>query len=112
MCEAVANVADAIFAGYLRLQMLFIEHARHPPRNLQHRSWLPAAYVENIIRGARRLQRQAATQGDVINTDKIALLETVFVNHRRFVVQQAGGKDSQHSGVWIGKRLPGSINVK
>src|SRR5690554_4443296 len=50
--------------------------------------------------------------GDVVNADKIALLEPVLEDHGWTAVQKTGGKNRKHSGVGVRKCLVGPVSVK
>ena len=49
---------------------------------------------------------------DIQNMDEIPPLLTILEHHGGAAVEESGGEDREHTGVWIRQRLSRSIDVK
>ena len=87
---------------------MILQYCHHVAEELRHLAdgvAAAAADVDCQTGHARRLQGQTARAGDVVDTDEVAPLQTVLENQRRSVVEEARGKDREHTGVGIGQGL-------
>src|SRR5690348_16885012 len=102
------DVANPIFAGNFRLQVLLPQDVRNPLGDLQDGIGSTTSDIEHPARGAGMLQHQTACPGDIVNADEISALKTILEYGRSIPVEEPGGEDCEHAGVGIGECLAGA----
>src|SRR5213593_204413 len=110
--EAVANITSAVAARDFRLDVFLIQDAGDTLRNFYDRVLISAAHVEDLSNSFASFQRQPAYLYDVVDVDEVSGLIAVFIDYRRFLVQQARCEDRKHTPVGIRQRLPRAIDVE
>src|SRR5690606_17664053 len=106
------NVALPEFTGDQRFEIFLSERFANAGGHFANRAIRAAADVENLIDGGGRFIGEAASAGDIVNTDDIPYLVAVFEDHRRVSVEQAGSENREDGGVGIGEGLMNSVGVE
>src|SRR5690606_37888306 len=110
--EAVTDVADPELAGEGRQEAGFAERRGQPGRRVMDGDLLVVGYVEDLPAGAPGLESEHAAPRDVADMDEVAPLEPVLEDHRRPVVEAAGGEDGEYARIGVRKRLAGAVDVE
>src|SRR4051812_25514272 len=110
--ETMPDIARSELPRDLRMQVLAIHGLRQTDRNVLHRSRPAAANVEHLAGGSRMFERDQEGASDVLHMHEIAPLLAVLEYHRTLAVQQTRGKNREHAGVRIRKRLTRPIDVE
>src|SRR5262249_57069534 len=95
------DVARAVLAGDLRFNMINPDCAYGARGDVLHRHRNAARDVERLACRVWRLERNPARTRDVVNADKVALLEPILIDERLPAVQDTRGKIAQHARVRI-----------
>jgi hypothetical protein len=108
----VADVAHAVLAGHLGLDVRLAHRGRRALGELAHRVAVAAAHVEHLAHRPGRVERGQAGAGHVGHVHEVALLQAVLEHQRRPVVEQPRREDGQHAGVRVGERLARAEHVE
>src|SRR3954452_15172215 len=94
--KAVTDISLAIAVGYFRLQRLLVQDFAYSIGNLANGVRGATAHVEHLARDSVRFKCQPAGLYDVIDTDEVPPLITIFEYKRTLIIQQTGSKNGQH----------------
>lgn len=67
---------------------------------------------DNLLQFAGAAGGGVARLRNVLDADKIPLLQPIFKNHGGLIIQQARGKDRQYARVWIAQGLARPIDIE
>src|SRR5690606_36856456 len=110
--EAAADIANPVHPRDLGAQVPLPEELCHLRGQLPERDTPTAPDIEASPRRSRDLERQEAGPSDVVHTHEIPTLPTILEDQRAAIVEQAGGKDRQHTRIRIRQRLPAPVDVE
>ena len=81
-------------------------------RGPERRDFVHVDDVARAFADAGRFERIGKGAGDIVDMDEVAALFAILEDHRPLAIDQPRGKDRQHSGIGIGQRLAGAIDVE
>src|SRR6185312_11210508 len=110
--KTVADVAGAIAAAHLRLQMRSPEHRPQALRDLEDAARLAASQVEDRVARLGGLEGEHTAAREVAHVYEITLLSAVLENHGRAAVEIACGENGEHSRVGIRQGLALAVDVE
>ena len=107
----MADIALAIFAVHLRRQIL-VHRLDQRVGDVEHAEPSARAHVEIVVIHRIAFHGEHVRLDDVAHVREVPALQAVLEHQRSIVVQQPGSKDRRDARVWVGKRLPLSIDIE